>query len=377
MSDVSLSPDAIPPVDLTLYDRTPEDLRTLGITYAATALPDWTPREGNTEVVLLDAFALVVSEYIYAVNRLLPGVLDNVFQLMGIARDPGAPATVQVTFHLADDDGHTIPAGTRVRLDVQSGGLVFALDEPAVAGIGETTVTAPATATTTGAAANGVDPGAPLPLIDPVFFVNSAETATTVINGREPEDQAAWELRASQRLIRLSDVLVLPAQFTAAALEHPPIHRATTIGSYNGSGGPPYTHGGHVTVVVRGPSGNVSSEDKGVLVADLEARVVAGVEIHVIDATLTDVDVDATIAVKPGYVPADIIAAVTTALDAYLDPGTWPWATTVRRNELISLIDQVAGVDYVDSLTVPATDVTLAGDGPLPTAGDITISEAT
>lgn len=374
MSDIAVSPDLVPPVDLTFYDRTPEEIRTLGITFLQQLIPGVTMREGLTEVALLDAFALQFSEEIYAINRVPDAVLDSVFRLMGIERDPGAASTVDITFTLADDDGHTVPAGTRVQLNLQTGGVVFALDEDAVAAPTETQATVSATATTFGAAANGIDAGTPMSLIDAVFYVDSAETDTEVANGREPEDQAAWELRAVQRLLRLTDVLVTAPQFTAAALEHAPIHRAFTIASYDGAGGPPYTNGGHVTIVVRGPSGNVSAPDKAALLADLEDRVVAGVVIHLIDATITNVNVTVAVAVKAGYADADVVASVEAALDAYLDPATWPWSATVRRNELIALIDGVAGVDWVDDPVTPASDVALAGDGPLANAGTIDIT---
>lgn len=371
-----ISPDAVAPVDLTLFDRSAEDLRTLGLTDAAARLPEWTPREGNVEVVLLDAMALIISELIYATNRIPTAVRDSILTLLGVTRDPGAPATVDVTFNLADTTGHTIPTGTRVRLDTQGTSWVFALDVDAVAVPGENTATAAATATIVGSTPNGVASGTALAPVDQPFYVDSAVTATTVASGRDPEDQAAFEARALQVLALLSQVLVTADQFTAAALTNPAVQRALTIETYDGAGGPPYTDSGHVTVVVRGPSGNVSSPDKAALAADLQGRVVAGVIVHVIDPTITSVAVTASVAIRTGFVEADVLAAVEAALGDYLSPSTWPWEGVVRRNELISLIDGVAGVDYVASLTVPASDLTLSGDGPLANAGTLTITGA-
>lgn len=372
----TISPDAVAPVDLTIFDRDAEALRTLALTDAATRLPEWTPREGNLEVTLLDSFALVISELIWTINRLPSAVRNNILALLDIVPDPGAPATTTIQFNLSDADGHTVPAGTRVRLDVQGAAIVFALDADTVALPTETTATGAATATTFGADPNGILAGTTVAPIDQVFFVDSAEIASTIQDGRDPEDDAAYTARAVQRLARLSDVLVLGPQFTAAALEFPAVHRALTIDSYDGTGGPPYTDGGHVTLVLYGQAGNLSIDDKAEVLADLQARVVAGVLIHILDPTITTVDVTATVHILDGFVEADVLADVDTALRAYLSPGEWDWAATVRRNELISLIDQVAGVDYVATLTVPPADVTLSGDGPLAGAGTIGVTAA-
>ena len=61
----------------------------------------------------------------------------------------------------------------------------------------------------------------------------------------------------------------------------------------------------------------------------------------------------------------DLLYNIVDALDTYLSPDTWEWGGTVYRNELIALIDQVAGVDRVVSLTTPATDLALTGVAPL------------
>jgi hypothetical protein len=46
-------------------------------------------------------------------------------------------------------------------------------------------------------------------------------------------------------------------------------------------------------------------------------------------------------------------------LEEYLDADSWDWSRVVRVNEIVSLLDNVAGVDYVKSvaLTMPEEDV--------------------
>jgi len=371
-----ISPDALPSAELLLYDRSPEELRTLALAHAQTLMPEANFREASVETNMVDAHALVFSEVVFAINRVPKAVLEDVLTLLDITRDAGAPATTTVLFNLADDDGHTIPAGTRVRLDISGEAWVFALDVDAVAAPTETTATAAATAEVVGATPNGIAAGTAVIPVDQLFFVDSAEIDSEIAAGRDPESDLAWTTRAGQALRQLSQVLVLNGQFTAASLLDPAVFRAFTIDTYDGTGGPPYTDPGHVTVVARGVAGNLSAPQKAALEASLEAKVVAGVDVHIIDPTITSVAVTATVGIKTGFVEADVLAAVETALQGYLSPDTWDWGGTVRRNELISLIDQVSGVDYVATLTAPAADVALSGDGPLADAGALDIQAA-
>jgi phage-related baseplate assembly protein len=83
--------------------------------------------------------------------------------------------------------------------------------------------------------------------------------------------------------------------------------------------------------------------------------------VNIIDPTITTVDVTATIKVLDTYNTDDVIAAVEAALQNYLTPATWSWASVLRYNELIALISNVPGVDYVADLSQPSADVTLPG----------------
>jgi hypothetical protein len=368
------SVDATPFTDLTIFDRSADDVREMALVEAETQLPEWTRRAGTNEMAILGAMALEVAEAIYAINRVPSSVMEGLLTLFDLERDAGLEAVTSVTFTLADGAGYTVPAGTRVRLDTASGPVVFTTDADLVIAPGLTTGTVAATASAVGSTPNGTLAGTAVTTIDPVFFVESAVLGAAVSLGRDPEDVVDWFERGAQRLTRLTDALVLPAHFEAAALEDANVARVLAIDLYDGTGGPPYTDTGHITVVVRGASGNLSAGQKTALETTLETDALASLDVHVIDPTITTVPVTVTVKAKAGYVAADVQADVEDAIDGYLDPATWPWAATVRRTELIPLIDGVAGVDYVDTLTAPAVDVPLTGDGPLADAGVITVT---
>jgi uncharacterized phage protein gp47/JayE len=130
---------------------------------------------------------------------------------------------------------------------------------------------------------------------------------------------------------------------------------------------------GNVTVVVRGLSGNLTAPQKATLKADLEARANANLVVSVKDPTVTTVAVTTQVAVLDGYIEQTVLDAVDARLTDYLSPLTWAWGGVVRKNELISVIDQVDGVDYVSTLTLPAADVNI-GEGNLADAGTITVT---
>lgn len=372
------SPDALPLIDLTLLDLDAQELTDQAITDATSKVPEWVPREGHTEVVLLEAQALIAAELIYAVNRLPPAILEALLVLYGLVRDPGTPPVASVTFTTSSASDVLIPAGTRLRLLYDNGDasvdLLTDTDLLIVADADAGTVTATGVENTS--AVNGLGITANLELVDSLVDVDTVTLAADVAGGTDPEDSTAYQARGANLFRRLVSTLVLPEHFTAAALEDPAVTRAVTLDLYDpDTGGAPGDHPGHVTVAASGPGGvPLTAQDATELVTSLETKALAALEVHVIAPTITVVDVTATITILPGAIAADVEAAVATALDEYLDPDTWGYGGTVYRNELIALIDRVAGVDRVVDLTTPAADVVLAGVAPLAAAGALTIT---
>jgi phage-related baseplate assembly protein len=130
-----------------------------------------------------------------------------------------------------------------------------------------------------------------------------------------------------------------------------------------------------ITVAVADEDGlTVSGSIKQAVGAYLEALREVNFVVSVIDPTYTAVNVTATLKAKAGADPATVDATATAVLEDYLSPATWSWRPTVRYNELISLLDQVDGVDYVVSITTPSGDVTLSGVASLPTAGTLNVT---
>lgn len=375
------NPDVTPYIDLILSDKDPQDIFDAAIEVLKVRMPEWVPREGNTEVLLLEALALEVSELIFALNRIPNAVVQVFLSLVGVTRDAGAPPTVDLTFNMSGTSGYTVPAGVSVRLDLTGGlePITFTTEEELIIEPGVTTGIVSATGDRFTVEGNGTPAASYVELLDSVIYVDSVETASIVTGGRNAEDDAAYFERGIQRLARLTDTLVLPQHFESAALEEVYVKRVFALDNYNpandaNNNGPVGNDGGHITVAVYGDDAPLSVDDKAALEAKLEASAAANLDVHVIDPTITPVNITVQVKRFPNQSADAVEAAVVAALESYLSPTEWAWAATVRKNELIQTISNVAGVDYVDILSVPAGDTNLAGVAPLADAGVIAVT---
>lgn len=376
-----------PPVDITSYvdlrpfDLSDQEIVTAALDYLRLNLPGYEPQEGHTEVLLLEAIALQGAETIVAANRVPGAVVQALLLLAGVDQDYGAPPEATATITFADSVGHTVPPGTRLHLPLGDGRTVtFLVERPGLTvAPGSTSGVVSLIGDTFTSAANGLPIGTQLLLADPLPFVDSVVLATAVANGDDRETDEQWRDRGVKRLSRLSDALVVVRHFHAAVLERAEVTAALAIDQWDpGSGNAPSEDDGHVTVAVLGPGGTaLSTEAKDAIREDLEARAHSALVIHVIDVVLDEVDVATSVVPLPGFAWASVQDAVETALTAYFDPLVWTFGSTVYRNELIALIDRVAGVDRVVTLTIngAGTDVTLSGTAVLPEPGTMTVTE--
>lgn len=372
------TPDLSQYRDLRIYDRDAESLYEVAEQDLIMKLPDWAPREDATEVMLLQALALQVSETMFAINRLPGGIMQILMQMYGVQRDEGTYPNAEITVRVADTFGHTIPAGTRFSLEMpmDQGTIVFATTEAAAVAVGETTVTVSALGEEFTSLANNTPAGTSVELLDSISFVERSQLAIPVFGGRDAESDTEWVARGSARLRRLSDALVIPDHFTVATLEYASVSRAVTLDTYNPDSPTPADSPGHITVALFGLSGVLTTEQKEEIRQDLMSSAIANLTVHVSDPTVTTVDVEVTVKRGTGHTEDAVRANVVAKLQEYLNPNTWPWETTLRYNELIARVDGAEGVDYVVDVISPATDVSLPGVAPLTQLGTVAVNFA-
>lgn len=108
------NPDVRRYYDMTLFDRDSQSIYLEAINYARTALPEFQPREGSIETVLLQAMALEVAELVRSVNRLPGGILQVLLRLLDVQRSEGTLPTATVHLSGATATEYDLPAGIRL-----------------------------------------------------------------------------------------------------------------------------------------------------------------------------------------------------------------------------------------------------------------------
>lgn len=386
------SPDVVQYFGLELTALEEQQLIDTALALASVAFPDWTPRESNTEVVILEQEAAMVANLGYLINQLPNGMAEVLLRLFSVLRDPGQPPATVLRFTLTDTLGHTIPAGTVVRLNLGEtvDPLDFITDVDLVIDLGDDEGTVIATSNVATSIANGTAPGETLDLLDAIAYVDSVVIDEVVAGGTEAEDQETFLARAAPTLSRLTSTLVRPedvetfiAGLTALAV------RIKVLDLYNpDEAGAPGDYPGHVTAAVAGAGGAIlGATTKSLIRAAVVARMHAGLTFHVIDPAVHTITLAPTVLRQGTAISSEVAANVEAALRAYLNANTWPWSPAILINELIPVIDAAAGVDTVDTITLTVTypdatpdlvavdaDAPLVGYAPLVTVDTVTVT---
>ena len=373
------SPDLKKYVDLTVYDEDPVQLMNEILGAARGLLPNWRPEAGQIETVLSEAFAIRSASLANSINRVPAATTEVLLQLFGLTRSDGTKATATLTITFTDSDSfeRTLDAGTEfLFVDAVTGiSYSFALDSAFTLN-GPLSGTAAVTAVDVGSAYNVAASGKNLTLFSAnATFFESAVFSTNASGGTDAETDDEYFDRGVNLLASYTSAATTATQikyYVGANKSYAKRvevfnrrryrDRDTTADDYG-------THDGAVLVAIASTVSNPASAAAEVVVtssnlADLHSsladRTPSGLIVDVMSAELAEIDVTASVVKKSGFAGSDVNTAIQTALKAYLNANTWNWSTnTVRRNEVIALIDSVDGVDYVASLTMDAS--TLVG----------------
>ena len=374
------APDVSQFIDLRIYDKDPNDILKTSLAELQSRMPEWNPREDNTEVMLMEALAVAVSESVYAINRLPNSIMAALMRLYGIERDAGAFATTRIEFQVVNTMGYTIPARTRLLLppDQGYGSTVFETTAALTIPYGMTSGVIPAIATEVTDVVNGVPPATRFQVLDQLQYVNDVVNTEIVLGGRMPESDKAWFNRGVQRFGRLTDTLVTPQHFELAALEDPLVRRARALDNYDPTqgSGVPGDHPGHLTLALYGDGGIMPAEVKQAVIDSFTTRKFAPLILHTVDPVITTVNVNVRVKPNRGYANERVVDSVSTVVRNWLNTDVWPWKATVYYNELMGIVTELPEVDYVTSLIAPPSDVYLAGAAPLANLGTINVSIA-
>lgn len=368
------SPDVSKYVDLTVFDDNPVTVLNSMLTSARGLLPNWVPEVGQIELALAESFATRSSELAGGINRLPSATAEVLLQLFGLTRSSGDKATATLTITFADSDtvARSLPAGTRFLYTdtATSTSYVFVLDS-AFSLDGSLSGTATVSAQAVGSTYNISADTASLSLLTPASFFSSATFSVSPSGGTDAESDERYFARAINLLASYTSASTSTSQIKYYISANKSYvnrvevfnrrryrDRNTLATSYS-------THDGSVLVAVAGTINTpasaalelpVANSNLSDLYTSLSARVPSGLSVDVMSAELASINITSSVVMKSGETASTVKTNIETALKAYLNANTWDWSQQyVRRNEIISIIDSVSGVDYVDTLTMDGT----------------------
>lgn len=374
----------------------PDRLAETAFTHLQDNIPGWVPNDGNLETILIEAHALMAAEVRDVASAVPTSIFRRMGELIGIEPLEATSASVLSTWTMVNNAGYTISAGTFVGIRSAGDVLVpFFVDVDYVINPGSTSrADIRLIAVNPGEASSGLGaPAGPMELITARADVATITQNTITTGGVDAETDDEYLDRFTQRLRLLSPRPILPEDFSTLAQDHPSVGRALALDGYNPADST-FNNERMVAVAVTDTAGEpLDGATKNAIDVILESEREITFVVNVIDATYTIIDVDVDVKARAGYQLADVEARVEAALADYLDPATWGYeppqgdagepvlweqTTTVRWLELVTLVNNVDGVDYVTDLDIrkgadpyTSADIALTGAAPLTRPGSI------
>lgn len=365
MTDLGLSR-----VEITPDDRDPQATFDSMLAAVEAALPTWDARNGALETVLMEAWATGTADLIYALNRLPGRIEQDILALYDVPRYGGAAATGTAVITWDTSRTETVTAGLRFAVPDSD----IELEVSATTTGTGSTLSVPVRATEPGSEANRVPSGATLDVLDSIPFAVSVALSGLLTGGADPETDAAYIERASTRLARVTSSLVVPEHFVAYALENPAVKRATVYDLWDGVGSLSTSDLGYVTIAVYGAQAQVAQGIRDALQAEMAERGASMITPVVIEADIETINVAATVVALTGFDNNEVRDACVAAVRAYINTDTWEWDASLIDTDLISVLEDVPGVDYVDGSITPSGTTAINTPAGLATAGTVTIT---
>lgn len=325
----------------------------------------WVPNVNAPEVA-----AVAVCAYLCADLRTLTRDTGQTLyegwgqSFLEIGRIVATAAQITTTWTAADTNGHVVPAGTQV---AWSGGgntadYTFSLFADLTIPAGSDSVTGVVlSADTPGAAANAV-PAGPLDLLQSFPFLQSVSATTAAAGGVDAETDTAYVNRLAVETRTLGRQAVLPQDFAVIATETPTVARALAVNEWDATTGATDVEKCITTVPVTADGLPVSNDAAAAVAAALEARREVNFLARVAAPAYAQLQITVGVTAVAGADTADVQAAVTAVIEAFISPATWAggadlpptWRneTTLLPLDLAALAGTVDGVRHVTSVAV-------------------------
>ena len=357
-------------VNLRPFDIEPAQLYLESIEVARSVFPDFELRPGTIEDAMFQAFSYMSALNIGAINRLPDSLMLGVGKMIGTPYADGSRATMSVLFTANSNSGAVIPAGTLVgktiTIEDTPVQYVFETDEELI--ISSNTVGDPLPTGTVGCTCQTIgvipqiDTSASLNILSFAPSLYTAASNGSFVNGVDAEPLNTFLDRTMANLATFSSALTTASQAQNYVLvEYPNLVSRCRVYDLTDPGGGLLvgegTSSGKVAVFVYGPGRLLTSGEKTTIETDLINRTVAGLEIGVLDPTLLDFNITASILYDPAYDSTVLLDLIKNGLLQAFSPTSCQFAEErLRYNDVLQNIYLNAAVLHVTSLTVGNTE---------------------
>lgn len=377
-------------------ETTPQAMLEEAIAEMEAQIEGWNPALAEYELILFQTIVYRLALPFLQLASQVDAAIFNQWgqQIVNVVPQEATKATVTSTWTAKDTAGYTIKAGTQVDIarsgDERVGFIVLAdVEIPP----GSTTTTAGQVileAIEPGLDGNGLE-GEGI-LIDALIFVTGIAIIGASSGGTDAEDPQRYLGRLAETMQTFIEGVVRGRDVEIVARNVPGIGRATAIDNYNA-----VTEEDEqektTTVAVTDDEGEPALlTAKEALEAKLEEKREVNYLFFVIDATYHETDVEAAIVPMQGFDKATVAASVKAAVEAFLSPATrgqqppgdeasWVNDTTLRYQDLVTVVNNVEGMDHYTTLkwrigvaAFGTADIALTGVAPLTRPDSIVVT---
>jgi len=367
---------------------TPESLVALAVERMQDTYPGWQPNPASPEYRMFLAHAAIDAETLILAFEVPELIIRFVGAVVYQTRPfPALYAETTSTWTAIDSLDLTIEAGTIVLVTPEGGQpIAFEVTEAAVIEAGHTSVS--------GVKLRAVEPGPEGNVTGPAVPGEMLSRISTVAltapgsGGAEGESTPAY----TRRIVELAKLIkpepIIPVDFANfVRLLIPGVTRAVAIDEYNAETGE-HEKERCVTVAVTAEGGAPASSEKKTEALNLliGARE-ASFKNFIINPTYNEIEVAFVGVKETGFEAADVQARAIAAIENFLSPATWgvpatgdttSWVlkSTLRYQDMVTVLNNVEGFDYYTELKINGgtADIALTGVAPLtkPKEGHIT-----
>ncbi len=367
-------------VDLIPDDISPGDIYMGAIELARLTLPEFKIRQGTPEDGLLQAAAYMSFLAVSQINRIPPRLMEGVGRIMGVTKNEGTRATVPVTITLNQSTGIDIPKGSpfydSITFDGRENQYVYTnTSDIAIADFSGDPATVVVTLTSQAVANHPAIPSGRALTSQRVYFeIDSIVSNSGFLNGRNPDNPLDYLQRVTTHLRGLSSALAKAKQVKASLLStYTYLRRAKVYDLTNGADWSTSTprllsgaadNNGYMMVFTYGSNRQLTTAEKAEVQTFVQDRSIAGLQVAVRDMDIINVKVEANVKYNSTHTSAIMSSLIKDAIVNYLSPLGYTdslgpdGSEGFTQSNVASVIQQIPGVLYVESVTLSRADGT-------------------